>query len=457
MIQEGQWLWSPSKEFVDSSFITKFMTWLSDHRGLTFASYADLHNWSVTQLDAYWSAVWSFFDIQTDAPFKRVLDAQVMPDTKWFEGARVNYAEHVLRAASLGSLGRTAIVSMSEVRSMSETSWGDLSQQVVSLATSLRDLGIRPGDRVVSYMPNVPETVVALLATVAVGGIWSSAAPEFGIAAVVDRFSQIEPKLIFAADGYRFNGRDFDRRESLEKIVGSLPTLEHLVWLPYLDTSAKAPSVRATIREFGELSRNYSVSVADFKFERVAYDHPLWILYSSGTTGLPKAIVHSHVGMLVTHLSINAFHFNLGPQSRLFFYTTTGWMVFNTLISALLGGGSIVTYDGSPTHPSPGFLWKLVADAKATGFGASPTFVQGMQKSKIRPGEMFDLSSIDFVLCTGSPALPETFEWFYDAVKRDIWVTSTSGGTDICGPIVGAGSRRGDPVSDSRHRRSSFR
>src|SRR5258706_251527 len=338
MIQEGQWLWSPSKEFVDSSFITKFMTWLSDHRGLTFASYADLHNWSVTQLDAYWSAVWSFFDIQTDAPFKRVLDAQVMPDTKWFEGARVNYAEHVLRAASLGSLGRTAIVSMSEVRSMSETSWGDLSQQVVSLATSLRDLGIRPGDRVVSYMPNVPETVVALLATVAVGGIWSSAAPEFGIAAVVDRFSQIEPKLIFAADGYRFNGRDFDRRESLEKIVGSLPTLEHLVWLPYLDTSAKAPSVRATIREFGELSRNYSVSVAD---------------------------------------------------------------------------------------------------AKATGFGASPTFVQGMQKSKIRPGEMFDLSSIDFVLCTGSPALPETFEWFYDAVKRDIWVTSTSGGTDICGPIVG--------------------
>lgn len=437
MTQEGEWLWSPSKEFADRTAITHFMRWLSKTRQLNFATYADLHAWSVRDLDGYWSAVWDYFRIESDRPYKRVYDRTPMPDTKWFEGARVNYAEHLLNAVSFGDPDRTAIISVAEARPRRDMSWRELTERAKRLATAMRELGLKPGDRVVSYMPNTAETVVAMLATVAIGCIWSSAAPEFGTGAVIDRFAQISPKLLFAADGYRFNGRDFDRRSHVAEIATALPSLEHLVWLPYLDSSAAFPSpTSATVHQFSALW-DHSLPARTFKCERVEHDHPLWILFSSGTTGLPKAIVHSHVGMLVTHLSANAFHTNLDHRSRLFFYTTTGWMVFNSLVSALLGGGSIVTYDGSPVHPGPELLWKIAADTKATGFGASPTFVQGMQKLKIEPGKLFDLSHIDVIICTGSPAQPESFAWFYAAVKENLWVTSTSGGTDICSSIVG--------------------
>ncbi|HEX7854398.1 MAG TPA: acetoacetate--CoA ligase [Sphingobium sp.] len=437
MTQEGQLLWTPPKAFVDEALITHFMGWLSENRQLSFTNYQALHEWSIRDPDNYWSAIWGYFEIQSDTPYERVVDDSVMPDTKWFEGSRVNYAEHVLRAAGFGSGDRPAIISFSEVRDRSEMTWNELADKVRQLSSSLRGLGLKAGDRIVSYMPNSPETVIAMLATAAIGAVWSSAAPEFGTAAVVDRFSQIEPKLLFAADGYRFNGKNFDKRESVAEIVEALSTLEHVVWLPYLDASAQPLTSKAKIHKFEDLW-SFQLPDTPFKFERVGYDHPLWILYSSGTTGLPKAIVHSHVGMLVTHLSANSFHLNLGPKSRMFFYTTTGWMMFNMLVSALLGGSSIITYDGSPTHPAPDMLWKLVAEAEATGFGASPTFVQGMQKLNIEPGKLFDLSNINFIMCTGSPALPETFEWFYKAVKKDLWMTSSSGGTDICGPIVGS-------------------
>jgi acetoacetyl-CoA synthetase len=437
MTEEGKLLWTPSADFIANSRMTKFMAWLTQTRDLHFSNYAELHEWSIQDIDGFWRAIWDYFEVLSDGDFEKAIDRRVMPGAKWFDGAHVNYAEHILRAADLGPLERTAIVSISELAPMSTMSWAELAAQVRRLATSLRKLGPRPGNRVVAYMPNSPETVVAMLATVAIGCVWSSAAPEFGTPAVVDRFSQIEPKLLFAADGYRFNGKDFNRSSNVADIISALPCLEQLVWFPYLDRTSPPPVDRPTSVLLTDLLSGPPVAADDFKFERVPSDHPLWVLYSSGTTGLPKAIVHGHAGMLVTHLVGGLLQMNFGPDTRLFFYTTTGWMMFNSLVSALIGGGSIVTYDGSPTHPSPDVLWQLTSDAKATAFGASPTFVQGMQKLGIKPKDKFDLSNLNFVLCTGSPAQPETFAWFYDEVKQDLWMTSPSGGTDICSGIVG--------------------
>ena len=438
MVQEGQLLWTPSKDFSENSELATYMRWLAAEKGKSFQGYRELHQWSVDHMDEFWASVWDYFDIQSDTPYAQVVDSYVMPGAKWFTGARLNYAEHILRGIRLGDPDRTAIVSQSEVRPMGEMSWRDMNARVRRLATSLRALGLKSGDRVVSYMPNVPETVIAMLATTAIGGIWSSAAPEFGTSAVTDRFTQIEPKLLFAADGYRFNGRDFDRTAAVADICNALPSLEHLVWLPYLNTQAAAPTVTPQVHAFEAMWSGAEIAEAHFTFERVDSDHPLWILFSSGTTGLPKAIVHGHGGMLLTHIKSSAFSFNMSAKSRHFFYTTTGWMMWNALVYVMLSGASIITYDGSPTHPAPDFLWKMCADAKATSFGASPTFVQGMQKLGIRPGELYDLSNIDSILLAGSPAQPETFAWFYECVKKDLWLTSQSGGTELCGGIVGA-------------------
>ncbi len=257
-------------------------------------------------------------------------------------------------------------------------SWHELGGAVRVLATQLRALGVVPGDRVVAYMPNIPETVIAMLATTAIGAVWSSAAPEFGARTVIDRFAQIEPKLIFAADGYRFGGKDFDRANEIRTILAALPTVEHVVWLPYLDAASQAPVSNATA--WSALMDHPPVGADAFAYEYVEHDHPLWVLFSSGTTGLPKPIVHGHVGTLLEHLKSTGLAQNLSPDTRMFFYTTTGWMMFNALVSALLQGSSIVLYDGHPAYPTPALLWQLAADAGATSFGASPTFVQMMQK-----------------------------------------------------------------------------
>ena len=439
MTVEGEILWRPSAEFDERSNVRQFMVWLAEKRGRRFEGYMSLHHWSVTDPHGFWSAIWDYFAIESDVPYEAVVDRSTMPGARWFVGSHVNYAEHMLRGAALGDPDRPVTVSLSEVRPETATmTWRELGSQVRRCATALRAMGIEPGDRIVSYMPNVPETLVAMMASVAIGAIWSSAAPEFGTSAVVDRFVQIEPKLIFACDGYRFNGKDFDRTGAVADMVAALPSLKHLVFLPYLDVRAQPPAGHATVIHFADLLQTADPGMDRFHFTRVPHDHPLWVLFSSGTTGLPKAIVHSHVGMLVEHLKSSAFAMNMGPDQRQFFYTTTGWMMWNALISNLLRGASIVLYDGSPTYPAPDFLWKLASQSKATSFGASPTFVQGMQKLGIRPKERFDLSSLQSILLAGSPALPETFAWFYENVKADLWLTSQSGGTELCGGIVGA-------------------
>ncbi|KPU62126.1 acetoacetate-CoA ligase [Pseudomonas fluorescens] len=437
MVSEGKLLWMPNAKFATASNISKYIVWLRAARGLSFSDYEQLRQWSVTNLEDFWASIWEYFSVHSITPYQRVLDQRVMPGAKWFEGARVNYAEHLLRHEQVAAEDEVVFHHLSEIRSLASMTWKDVGRQVRIVATQLRQMGVQPGDCVVSYMPNVPETAIAMMATTAIGAIWSSAAPEFGVKTVLDRFAQIAPKVIFAVDGYRFAGKDFDKAADVQHIVQGLPSLQHVVWLPYLKPEAVPPALPGLI-SWPQLLNHLEVSPAEFQFEYVEHDHPLWILFSSGTTGLPKAIVHSHVGILVEHLKMTHFHLNLKDGSAMFFYSTTGWMVWNALISVLLAGSAAVLYDGSPVYPQPDMLWKLAADTGATVFGASPTFVQIMEKAGLKPGELFDLSRLECVVLSGAPSPPETFDWFYRSVKRDLWVTSQSGGTELCSTLVGA-------------------
>ena len=442
MVSEGEWLWTPRPEFAADSNVVHFMAWLKESGRADVADYDALRRWSVSDIEAFWASVWDYFKVDSSTPYKRVIDRRVMPGAKWFEGSRVNYAEHLLRYEARADDDETAFHHLSETRPLQRMSWREVARQVRILATQLRRLGLKPGDRIVSYMPNVPETAIAMMATAAIGAVWSSAAPEFGVKTVIERFSQIEPTLLFAADGYRFGGKDFPREAEVRRIVEALPTLKRIVWLPYLRENA--PSDRAAtpdlpnVVSWSDLMAAPDVPREDFRFERVEHDHPIWIVFSSGTTGLPKAIVHSHVGVLIEHLKLMHFHLGLKAGSTMFFYSTTGWMMWNLLLAALLTGSSVVLYDGNPAYPSLDFLWKLAADTGATLFGASPTYVQMMEKAGLKPGEQFDLARLECVIAAGAPSTPETFAWFYRSVKKDVWVTSQSGGTEICSGFVGA-------------------
>ncbi|MFT3791872.1 MAG: acetoacetate--CoA ligase [Rudaea sp.] len=443
MVSEGQLLWTPGAEFAEDSNVAHFIRWLRDSGRADVCDYESLRRWSVTEIEKFWGSIWDFFKVASSAPYKQVLDRRVMPGAKWFEGSRVNYAEHMLRHAVGADADEVAVRHLTEFRPLTSMTWHELAAAVRKLATQLRALGVKSGDRVVSYMPNVPETAIAMMATVAIGAIWSSAAPEFGVKTVIERFSQIEPKLLFAADGYCFGGKTFAREAEVRQIAGALPMLEHIVWLPCLEeggvkADARMPADLRGVKRWSDLMSAPEVRADRFQFERVEYDHPIWIMFSSGTTGLPKAIVHSHAGALVEHLKQMHFHMNLRPGSTMFFYSTTGWMMWNLLLSALLTGSSIVLYDGSPTWPNLDFLWELAARTGATSFGASPTFIQIMEKAGLEPGKQYDLSRLESMLVSGAPSTPETFAWCYRNVKQNLWVTSQSGGTEICSGFVGA-------------------
>lgn len=437
MVHEGELLWTPRPEFAHASNVAKFMDWLRRERNVDLADYSALWQWSVDEIEAFWAAIWDYFGVISETPYARVLDRSVMPGAKWFEGSRVNYAEHMLRNEAKVSSDKVVFRHLSEINPLASMTWHELGRQVRIMATRLRTMGIVPGDRVVSYMPNVPETAVAMLATTAIGAVWSSSSPEFGVQTVVDRFAQIEPKVLFAADGYRFGGKDFGREAEVRQISAALPSLERIVWLPYLHPESAVPEVKGAV-SWHRVMDYPDVPREVFRYERVAFDHPLWVVYSSGTTGLPKAIVHSHVGILVEHFKLMSFHLGLGPDSVMFFYTTTGWMMWNLVLASLLTGSAAVLYDGNPAHPTPDVLWKMAAETGTTNFGASPTYVQIMERLHLEPGRSFDLSKMESVLLGGSPATPETFAWFYRSVKEDLWVTSQSGGTDLASGLVGA-------------------
>lgn len=430
---EGTLLWEPSPELRKNAAITRYTGWLEREKNLSFEDYTALWEWSVTDIDGFWSSLWEFFDVQSSKPYEEVLGRREMPGAEWFPGAELNYAEHVFRNAGERP-DEPALIHASELRPLGETSWRQLEGKVAAAAAGLSGMGVGRGDRVVAYLPNVPEAVVAFLACASLGAVWSSASPDFGAGSVVDRFKQIGPKVLLACDGYRYGGKDFDRTDVVARLQGEIPTLQNTVLLPYLGRGADAAALGNTVLWDEMLSANEG---AELRFERVSFDHPLWVLYSSGTTGLPKAIVHSQGGILLEHLKKANLHIDLGPGDRFFWFTTTGWMMWNLLVGGLLAGATPVLYDGSPAHPDMDVLWRLAEETGTTHFGTSAGYLIGCMKAEIEPGRNFDLSALKGVGSTGSPLPPEGFVWVYEHVKEDLWLYSTSGGTDLCTAFVG--------------------
>src|SRR5699024_5526304 len=397
-----------------------------------FNNYDALWQWSVDELESFWESIWEYFDIQSSTPYQSVLKNKEMPGAEWFSGSTLNYVEHIMRQ---GEAGKTAIFHDSEVRGYGEMNWDTFKLEVVRLATTLREMGVKPGDRVAAYLPNIPETVVAMMASMSIGAVWSSCSTDFGSRSVLDRLQQIEPKVLLTIDGYKYGGKTFDRREEVVHITQSLDTVEHIIQVPYLFAKEEQKHINNAVI-WDDVLNQSDITVESFSFERVPFDHPLQIMYSSGTTGIPKAIVHSHGGILLESYKILTFHANLTPESRMFFYTTTGWMMFNILTSGLLTGSALVLYDGNPAYPNIGKLWELAEKTRATAFGASPMYVNLMKKAGLTPMKEYDLSNLDSVILSGAPASPEVFEWIYGNVKQELWLSSQSGGTDICSGFV---------------------
>jgi acetoacetyl-CoA synthetase len=425
-VAEGTLLWEPSAATREQATISRYMRWLEAERGLHFGNYDELWQWSVTDLEAFWGSIWDFFGVTASKPYTTVLADRRMPGARWFVGAELNYAENVFKHAAAD---RPALLFQSEREPLAEMSWAELKRKVTSVAAALRAMGVRRGDRVVAYAPNIPEALVAFLASASLGATWSSCSPDFGTRSVVDRFAQIEPKVLFAVDGYAYGGRSFGRREVVAELQRSLPTLQRTVLVPYLDRDAGTDGLSNAVAWGDILAEPTSEELA---FEQVPFDHPLWILYSSGTTGLPKAIVQGHGGILLEHLKVAGLHTDLKPEDRFFWFTTTGWMMWNFLIGGLLCGSTILLYDGSPGYPDLGVLWDFAARTGMTVFGTSAPYLMSCQKADVTPGATYDLSALVSVGSTGAPLPPETFAWTYGAVKRDLWLASVSGGTDVC-------------------------
>jgi acetoacetyl-CoA synthetase len=419
-VSEPELLWTPSPERIERATITRYQKWLSESRGLRFESYDELWQWSVGELEEFWASIVEFFEIRFDTPAPRVLGSREMPGAKWFPGARLSYAEHIFRGKRDDDV---ALLHASEMRAQGEWTWGSLRAQTAAIAAGLRRLGVSEGDRVAAYMPNIPETVAAFLACASIGAVWSSAAPEFGARSVVDRFSQIEPKVLLAIDGYRYGGKDFDRRKIVQDIASEIGSLEHVVTLGYLD---------GTGWQEGFLGVD-----AELSFAPLAFDHPLWVLYSSGTTGLPKPIVHGQGGILLEQMKKAHLHLDAQAGDRVFWFTTTGWMMWNFLVGGLLTEASIVLFDGNPGYPSLGTVWDLAESTGMTCFGTSAAFIASCMKASIEPAAGRDLSALQAVGSTGSPLAPEGFRWIYEELGADTWLFSTSGGTDMCTAFVG--------------------
>jgi acetoacetyl-CoA synthetase len=435
MATEGEILWTPTPERLDKAQVTRFMRYLAE-RGHAFEGYWDLWQWSVDDPGAFWTALGDFFGIVIEGEVEQALTADPMPRARWFTGTRMNYAENVLRHETSGDPARPMLHHCSETRPLAAMSWAEVGAQVRKLATRLRAMGIQPGDRVVAYMPNIPETVIAMLAATAIGATWATAAPEFGPQTVIDRFSQIEPRVVLAVNGYRYGGKDHDRTSDLEQILAQLPSVETLVMLEYLPGAVKAPAFSGQVMDWADLFTGPDVAREDFAFERVPSDHPLWTLFSSGTTGLPKPIVQSHHGIVLEHLKNGSMAFDLAPGDTYFCYSTTGWMVWNTLMTGPLLNGCVTLYDGHPTYPDAGALWRIIEATQVSHFGVSPTFMTMVRSKGIVPGRDYDLSAMKCMFLTGSPATPEILAWVHEAVKEDLFSTTQSGGTEVCSGIL---------------------
>lgn len=425
---EGDLLWKPSREQKAASRLSHYKRWLAEERGLDFRDYASLWQWSVDRLEPFWESVWDYFDVQAEGSRQPVLGSHEMPGAQWYPNTRLNYAEHTFRNATAD---RPALIARSEDAPTREVSWAELQRDTAALAATLRSLGIVAGDRVASYLPNRPETVVAFLACASIGAVWSSCAPDMGATVVLDRFRQIEPKLLFATDSYGYNGKKHDREELVGELLAGLPSVQTVVHVAGPNAATRPVTWRNRM-EWSDAVKDE----APLQFERVPFGHPLWIVYSSGTTGLPKAMVHSHGGIVLTHLKTMCLQHDLRPGDRLLFLGGTGWIVWNLQIGALLTGASVMLYDGNPAWPDTQALWRFIDEHKVTLFGCGAAFLINCMKDGLRPRDFATLDALRSINATGSPLPLDAYHWVYDAVKADLWLASISGGTDIASGFV---------------------
>ena len=429
--QEGTVLWEPPEDFKAQTNIARYISWLENKRGLIFKDYSSLWEWSVTDLEDFWASIWEFFDVKASNPYTRVLSERKMPGGQWFLNAELNFAEHVFRHMPSS---QPAIIFKNELQAPLEMSWDELYRRVASVAARLRKMGIKKGDRIVAFMPNIPETAIAFLASASIGAIWSSCSPDFGSRSVVDRFKQIEPKVLFATDGYTYGGKGFDRLAVVSELQNSMDSLESTILIPYCDPNVTASGLKNGLMWADIIKEDGG----DLVFEQVPFSHPLWVVYSSGTTGLPKALVQSQGGVLIEQLKFLGLHVNLKPQDRFFWFSTTGWIMWNILMSGLLHGATIVIYDGNPGYPNMDILWELAAESGMTVMGLGAPFLIENMRLGMEPGKTHDLTALKSIGSTGAPLPPEAYGWVYESVKKDLWLGSTSGGTDVATGFLGA-------------------
>jgi len=421
-------LWKPQTCFINNSNLKQFELWLQKEKGVNFNNYEELWQWSIDEIEDFWENIAQYFGVVFHTPYQQVLDTREMPGAKWFEGATLNYAEHIFRQQSSE---RPALIFQNELEKRT-ISWEELSGQVKAIQQFLQKQGIQKGDCVAGYLPNIPEAVACFLAVNSLGAVWTCCSPDFGEPTVIERFSQIQPKLLLAVDGYNYNGKGFSRLDAIHNIRKAIPSIEQTLFIPYLDKLATLENsvVWATVLE--EVDTNKEI-----EFVTVPFSHPIWVLYSSGTTGKPKAITHSHGGCLLEQYKYGAFHNDIKTGEHFFWFSTTGWMMWNLLQSTMLLGAVPVLFDGSPAHPDMMTLWKMAADLPIHHFGVSAPFLTACMKADLPIKKEINLSALRSIGSTGAPLPSEVFEWIYQAVKKDVWLCSMSGGTDVCTAFVG--------------------
>jgi acetoacetyl-CoA synthetase len=420
-------LWTPSPERIQQTNMVRFIAVINEKYHQQLTDYPQLYQWSIQNIPEFWATMWDFADVKASTPFTDVIDdASKMPGAEWFSGARLNFAENLLRYRD----DRIAIIFIGEAQDVVRITYAELFDEVARTAASLKEMGVVTGDRVVGFMPNMPQTIIAMLAAVSLGAIWSSCSPDFGIKGVLDRFGQIKPKVLFTTNGYSFKGKNIDSLGRIADIIKQLPSIEKVVVVPYTNAQADIIGVPNAVHYEDFISPESGLPI---DFEQLPFDHPLYIMYSSGTTGFPKCMVQSAGGILIHHLKELMLHTDLKRDDTIFYFTTCGWMMWNWLTSSLALGATLVLFDGNPFHPDPGALWQLAQDEKVTVFGTSAGYIAALQKSGMRPGKSYDLTPLRAVLCTGSPLSVEGFEFVYEEVKKDLQLASISGGTDLNG------------------------
>ncbi len=420
-------LWQPSKERRTQSNMYRFMNFINKRHGRDFEEYEPFHQWSIENIPDFWAAMWEFAGIIASTPYSKVVDdLNKMPGARWFIDARLNFAENLLRHRD----DQIALTFKGEARDSVRMTYRQLYSEVARVAISLKEAGVLVGDRVVGFMPNMPQSIIAMLAAASIGATWSSCSPDFGIKGVLDRFGQIKPKILFTADGYFFKGKEIDSLERISKISKELPSIEKVIVVPYTQQNPDLRHIPDAIHYADFLTPEPDPEI---NFEQLPFDHPLYIMYSSGTTGLPKCMVQSAGGILIHHIKELMIHTDLKREDTIFYFTTCGWMMWNWLTSSLSVGATLVLYDGNPFYPHPDVLWKMAQDEKITVFGTSAGYIAALQNTEIKPDDLYDLTSLRSVLSTGSPLSVEGFEFIYREVKADLQLASIAGGTDLNG------------------------